>query len=118
MLKFIPSAENPWIENYAILLRGSENTTEDDKPRMVGTVGTTRLSDDDAMEIAYGLHSDYWGRGYMSEALGMFIKLYWGVESKYQNSWFHPGEGLYSKFPRPPTPLSMAAPRSVSEPHN
>ncbi|KIN07171.1 hypothetical protein OIDMADRAFT_110503 [Oidiodendron maius Zn] len=80
MLKFVPSLEKPWVENYAILLRASQNANENGEPRMIGTVGSTRLADEDAIEIAYGLHSDYWGKGYMVEALGMFIKLYWAVE--------------------------------------
>lgn len=82
MLKFVPSLEKPWVENYAILLRASQNANENGEPRMIGTVGSTRLADEDAIEIAYGLHSDYWGKGYMVEALRMFIKLYWAVESK------------------------------------
>lgn len=82
MLKFIPSAEKPWIENYAILLRLSHSSSTNQKPRMIGTVGALRLSsEEDTIEIAYGLHSHYWGSGYASEALGMFIKLYWAAES-------------------------------------
>ena len=32
---------------------------------------------EDATEVGYGLHSEYWGRGYASEALGMFVEVYW-----------------------------------------
>ena len=85
MVRFIPSVEKPWVENYAILLRPFDNSSDSAKPRMIGTVGATRVtsvsSDEYAIEIAYGLHSDYWGKGYMSEALGMFIKLYWADHS-------------------------------------
>jgi hypothetical protein len=47
---------------------------------MIGTVGVVRLPGDaffDSAEIAYGIHSDFWGKGYASEALGMFVGLYW-----------------------------------------
>ena len=85
MARFIPSVAKPWVENYAILLRPSDDSAESAKARMIGTVGATRVasvsSDEDAIEIAYGLHSDYWGKGYMPEALGMFIKLYWAEHS-------------------------------------
>lgn len=80
MFRFMPSEEKPWAENYAILLRESLNSAGE--ARMIGTVGATQiLPDDDAIEISYGLHSDFWGKGYMLEALGEFIKLYWAPNS-------------------------------------
>lgn len=42
---------------------------------MIGILGIPRES-----EVAYKLHPGYWGKGYMSEALAMFIKLYWTLE--------------------------------------
>ena len=51
---------------------------------MIGTVGAVRLppGKNDAVEIAYGIHSDFWGNGYASEALGMFVELYWAARRK------------------------------------
>ena len=49
---------------------------------MIGTVGVVRLPGDtflDSAEIAYGIHSDFWGKGYASEALGMFVGSYWAT---------------------------------------
>ncbi|PMD32166.1 acyl-CoA N-acyltransferase [Hyaloscypha variabilis F] len=76
--KWIYSPEKPWLDNHAILLRSSGN--EGEESRMIGTVGVVRLPGDaffDSAEIAYGIHSDFWGKGYASEALGMFVGLYW-----------------------------------------
>jgi hypothetical protein len=51
---------------------------------MIGTVGAVRLPQEfeDAVEIAYGVHSDFWGNGYASEGLGMFVELYWTAGRK------------------------------------
>jgi RimJ/RimL family protein N-acetyltransferase len=75
--KWIHSPDKPWIDNYAILLRA-----EGEQPQMIGTVGAVRLPQgvNDAVEIAYGIHSEFWGKGYASEALGIFVKLYWQPE--------------------------------------
>lgn len=82
MLKFMPSDDKPWIENYAILLPARCDGDGDVGQRMIGTVGATRvLPDEGAIEIAYGLHPDFWKKGYMHEALGMFIKIYWAENS-------------------------------------
>ncbi|KAE9366327.1 hypothetical protein N431DRAFT_352635, partial [Stipitochalara longipes BDJ] len=78
--KWIHTPEKPWIDNYAILLRSADD--EGEKTRMVGTVGVVRLPGAefvDAAEIAYGIHSEFWGKGYASEALGMFVALYWAA---------------------------------------
>ena len=82
MLSRMPSPEKPWIEIYAILLRSSQSPEAQGKPRMIGTVGAPRVSEElDAAEIGYGLHPDFWGFGYMPEALSLFIGLYWSPES-------------------------------------
>jgi len=59
---------------------------------MIGTVGVIRLPGDaffDSAEIAYGIHSDLWRKGYASESLGKFIGLYWaaGRESLFYISY-------------------------------
>lgn len=48
-------------------------TTE--KPKMIGVMGTPRRA-----EIGYKLHPNYWGKGYMSEALTLFLKMFWESE--------------------------------------
>jgi [ribosomal protein S5]-alanine N-acetyltransferase len=44
--------------------------------RMIGIIGVVR-----EQEIGYRLHPDFWGKGYMTEALSMFIEMWWGMES-------------------------------------
>lgn len=73
-----PTPEKPWNNRWAILLRPDPSAPPPEgnqKPKMIGVVGTPRES-----EVAYKLHPDYWGKGYMSEALAMFIKLFWQSE--------------------------------------
>lgn len=84
---------------------------------MIGTVGSTRLADEDAIEIAYGLHSDYWGKGYMVEALRMFIKLYWAVESKPLSTLPAPGNFYpQSSLITAAAPLATSARSQLSVP--
>jgi len=51
---------------------------------MIGIVGAVRILENqgDAVEIAYGVLSDFWGKGYSSEALRMFVELYWDPKRK------------------------------------
>jgi ribosomal-protein-alanine N-acetyltransferase len=65
---------------YAILLKPvvklTVNGERDWKPKMIGVIGTPRKD-----ELAYNLHSSYWGKGYMSEALKVFLDLYFSSKS-------------------------------------
>ena len=66
---------------FATLLRPPPSAKDrDKKPTMIGLVGTPR-----EQEAGYRLHPDYWGKGYMTEAFGMFLKLFWESEGVF--SW-------------------------------
>lgn len=90
--KALPTPENPRIDNYAILLKSSMGSNEAGKPRLIGTIGSYRVNYD-AAAIGYGLHPEYWGRGYGTEALKLFIELYWASGRMFSDSvpflfWF------------------------------
>ncbi|TVY91192.1 hypothetical protein LAWI1_G003910 [Lachnellula willkommii] len=80
------STEKPWSEGWAILLRPlrplskvdeQENFGEESpKPKMIGFVAVVREG-----EIGYRIHPDWWGKGYMAEALAMFLDLFWQTEN-------------------------------------
>jgi len=80
LLNRIPTSEKPWMKVYAILLKSSASTNPRGKPRLIGTCGVLR-NEPLGAEIGYGLHPDFWGEGYMSEALNLFINLYWEPDS-------------------------------------
>ncbi len=48
------------------------------KLRMIGIIGIVR-----EQEIGYRIHPDFWGKGFMSEALKMFIEMFWEMESTF-----------------------------------
>lgn len=67
------------MEQYAILLRSS---TSDKAGTFIGLLCIPRVSSDGEIpELGYGIHSDYWGHGYASEAIALFISFYWAEES-------------------------------------
>ncbi|KAG4442046.1 hypothetical protein IFR05_002440 [Cadophora sp. M221] len=81
---------NPRIDKYAILLRHdpctelrNDEERKDVALRMIGLLGTVG----DGMELVYMLHCDFWGKGYMTEALKAFVGkegIFWGLESRSQ----------------------------------
>lgn len=73
-----PTPEKPWMKQYAIILRTDPTKAVNDslKPKMIGVIGTPREA-----EIAYKLYPDYWGNGFMTEALGLFLGLFWAQAS-------------------------------------
>jgi len=73
-----PTQEMPWMKKYAIMLLQrdiSGGLEAASKPKMIGIIGTPREA-----EIGYKLSADYWGRGYMSEALALFVEMWWSHE--------------------------------------
>ncbi|KAF8864515.1 acyl-CoA N-acyltransferase [Acephala macrosclerotiorum] len=80
-----PTPENPWNQRWAILLKGSEKEVGNDgKAEMIGIIGIVR-----EQEIGYKLHPDYWGKGYMTEALRTMLDMFWAAEAnkKYNELW-------------------------------
>jgi RimJ/RimL family protein N-acetyltransferase len=100
-----PTPEEPWNRRWAIMLKPStpshstsqippSQTSRDKssgeagdsrgdwggqvKAKLIGTIGTPRKA-----EVGYKLHPEYWGKGYMSEALEMFLRMWWGMEGKF-----------------------------------
>lgn len=92
--KALPTPENPTVENYAISLKSSVDFSENGKPKLIGTIGPYRVNPD-AAQLGYGLHRDYWGKGYGTEALKLFIKFYWAPGSMFSISplFYPPGVG-------------------------
>jgi hypothetical protein len=83
ILNRLPSASKPFIENYAIILKPDDSTVEDEKKgEMIGVIGIPRLSHDGlAAEVGYGITPAFWGRGYASEALSLFVRHYFNSKS-------------------------------------
>ncbi len=71
-----PTPEEPWNQRWAILIKISESD-KGTKPIMIGIIGIVRVQ-----EIGYKLHPDFWGKGYMSEALRMMLAMFWATEGK------------------------------------
>ena len=63
-------ASRPLYFTFAITLRTPEPSPA--APKVIGRVGGTKLP-----EIGYGFNEAYWGKGYASEALEGFLKMYW-----------------------------------------
>lgn len=70
-----PTPEQPWSRRYAIVLRPeqpSSNDGQDSKPKMIGLIGCPREA-----EIGYKLLEAVWGKGYMTEAIQLFVDMWW-----------------------------------------
>jgi RimJ/RimL family protein N-acetyltransferase len=83
--RHLPSAEHPYREMFAMILKESERP--DGKPNMVGSVGIPRVTAD-AVEVGYGVNADYWGMGYAPEAVKLFVHYYWNIRSTLSVSSF------------------------------
>jgi ribosomal-protein-alanine N-acetyltransferase len=83
MLNRLPSPSKPFIENYAIILKPGEGISGGGKRGdMIGVIGIPRLSHDGlASEVGYGITPAFWGKGYASEALNLFVRHYFNSKS-------------------------------------
>lgn len=76
----MPNEENPDIEKFALMLfpTGSQAQGEGEgqKGEMVGFVGTNRYKEQ-GMEVGYVINRRYWGMGYATEGLRLFLDMYW-----------------------------------------
>ena len=86
-------AKNLDIEKFALMLLpildqspGSKQELEEgerdgQKGEMVGFVGTNRYKEQ-GMEVGYVINRRYWGLGYATEGLRLFLNMYWGLPRK------------------------------------
>ncbi|KAI9055976.1 hypothetical protein LZ554_000910 [Drepanopeziza brunnea f. sp. 'monogermtubi'] len=90
----MPTLEKPWNRLWAIMLKngaegeeggggeagkgkgGGEGDMSVNPMVHIGNIGIPREA-----EVGYRIHPDYWRRGYMSEALAMFVALWWADEA-------------------------------------
>lgn len=70
------------IDKFAIMLKdvpsnsGVKTKNSAGEPKCIGITGTNRWSPQ-GMETGYCLNRDYWGKGYATEAFGLFLKYFW-----------------------------------------
>lgn len=60
--------------NFAII------RADDPSRKVIGAVGVNALAP--APSIGYGLHPDFWGKGYVSEAVAGVVDAWWKLERK------------------------------------
>jgi RimJ/RimL family protein N-acetyltransferase len=67
------AAWNPWKGETCYVSQEEMEQRKAGKLRLIGVIGIVR-----EQEIGYKIHTQFWGKGYMSEALRMFIEMWWG----------------------------------------
>ena len=50
---------------------------------MIGLVNVVR-----ELETSYRILPEFWGKGYMTEALGMFVDLIWSLDREFSTPFF------------------------------
>lgn len=55
---------------------GDEAEGETQAMKLIGIIGLANYPDN----IGYKVHPDYWGKGYMTEALKLFVEMFWTLE--------------------------------------
>jgi ribosomal-protein-alanine N-acetyltransferase len=77
-----PTLEKPWAQIWAICLKpeeGSESGNgKEEGGTFIGAIGFPRECD-----VGYSIHPAYWGKGYMTEALRMFVDMFFNAEGMY-----------------------------------
>ncbi|KAK6581278.1 hypothetical protein PZA11_005969 [Diplocarpon coronariae] len=87
MREYTPTLEKPWNQHWAIMLKDKDlDSRSASRPRLIGIVGIPREA-----EMGYRIHPDHWGKGYMSEALTLFVEMWWGLEGMYLSSVLYLG---------------------------
>ncbi|CAL3969495.1 unnamed protein product [Diplocarpon coronariae] len=82
MREYTPTLEKPWNQHWAIMLKDKDlDSRSASRPRLIGIVGIPREA-----EMGYRIHPDHWGKGYMSEALTLFVEMWWGLEASQKYS--------------------------------
>jgi ribosomal-protein-alanine N-acetyltransferase len=67
-----PSPEKPWTQTWAICLKPEDPEADEGSGRMIGAMGLPR-----EIDVGYRISPEYWGKGYMTEALVMFVDMIW-----------------------------------------
>ncbi|KAA8569429.1 hypothetical protein EYC84_001065 [Monilinia fructicola] len=66
------------IPSSSSTLVAVENEREGNDMIMIGIIGTSHTP----ANIGYKIHPNYWGKGYMTEALRLFVEMFWDLEEK------------------------------------
>ncbi|KAH7308769.1 GNAT domain-containing protein [Rhexocercosporidium sp. MPI-PUGE-AT-0058] len=81
LLKILPNEENPDIEKFAMMLIPEEGRAERGEGEMVGFVGTNRYKEQ-GMEVGYVINRRFWGRGFATEGMRLFLDMYWAMDER------------------------------------
>jgi ribosomal-protein-alanine N-acetyltransferase len=73
-----PTPEKPWSQTWAICLKPEDPTADPGSGKFIGSMGLPRECD-----VGYSIHPDHWGKGYMTEALRMFVDMFFRAEGMY-----------------------------------
>ncbi|RAL65910.1 hypothetical protein DID88_005572 [Monilinia fructigena] len=66
------------IPSTSFTLVDVEYDSEENDMKMVGIIGTSHTP----ANVGYKTHPNHWGKGYMTEALKLFVEIFWALEEK------------------------------------